>query len=215
MNLNESPHVIIEDEDGGRYTLAKELGKGGQGAVWSTDSPGIVVKLAFKNPDTEDLIDREEDTDLFRSYRERYERLTLLPLPPRSHIAIPVALLRDFSGYAMRLMGDMESLSSLSSIESMSQDLSTYPAWLVGENTGSPAKPSIAQILLERYRQTGSLRRRLELLTRLSALLADLHGNGLVYGDLSVNNVFVTSDMDFPQPNVWLIDSDNLSYTFR
>jgi len=42
------------------------------------------------------------------------------------------------------------------------------------------------------YLQTGGLLRRLKIISRLARVLADLHGRGLAYGDLSPANVFVS-----------------------
>jgi serine/threonine protein kinase len=61
------------------------------------------------------------------------------------------------------------------------------------------------------YLSTGSLRRRLEILARVANSLRQLHSRGLVYGDPSPSNVFVSEDPKFTE--VWLIDCDNLCYT--
>jgi serine/threonine protein kinase len=63
---------------------------------------------------------------------------------------------------------------------------------------------------LQWYLQGGGLRRRLRVLARLAATLAELHGRGLVYGDLSPNNVMVSISVDAEQ--IYLIDVDNLRY---
>lgn len=58
------------------------------------------------------------------------------------------------------------------------------------------------------YRDTGGLLRRLRLLSKLAALLGDLHARGMVFGDPSPNNVFVSEDVLHDE--VWLIDADNI-----
>ena len=58
------------------------------------------------------------------------------------------------------------------------------------------------------YFEGGGLHRRLRLLARVAEVVAELHGRGLVYVDLSPHNVFVSE-----RPNaceVRLIDTDNL-----
>jgi DNA-binding helix-hairpin-helix protein with protein kinase domain len=61
----------------------------------------------------------------------------------------------------------------------------------------------------EWYREGGGLRRRLRLLAACAAALAKLHARGLVYGDLSPSNVFVSGDAQ--QDRLCLIDADNIS----
>ena len=62
-------------------------------------------------------------------------------------------------------------------------------------------------LLLFHYADTGSTRRRLFALSKCASILARLHSAGLVYGDISPNNVFVG---DGDSREVWLIDADNL-----
>ena len=62
---------------------------------------------------------------------------------------------------------------------------------------------------LSGYVKTGGLLRRLKMLARLARVLADLHGRGLAYGDLSPANVFVSQSLEYAE--VWLIDADNVA----
>lgn len=62
--------------------------------------------------------------------------------------------------------------------------------------------------LVEWYLATGGVRRRLSLLIRLSEVLAELHARGIIYGDLSPQNVFISADIAYSE--VFLIDLDNL-----
>jgi DNA-binding helix-hairpin-helix protein with protein kinase domain len=59
------------------------------------------------------------------------------------------------------------------------------------------------------YADTGSTRRRLIALSKCASILARLHSAGLVYGDISPNNVFIGEE---PSSLVWLIDADNLRF---
>lgn len=58
------------------------------------------------------------------------------------------------------------------------------------------------------YSDTGSTKIRLLALYKCAAILSELHANGLVYCDVSPNNVFVSKHAK----DVWLIDADNLRY---
>jgi len=62
---------------------------------------------------------------------------------------------------------------------------------------------------LSGYVKTGGLLRRLKMLARLARVLAELHGRGLAYGDLSPANVFVSQSLEYAE--VWLIDADNVA----
>lgn len=58
--------------------------------------------------------------------------------------------------------------------------------------------------------ETGGLRRRIVVLRNLAKSLRYLHSKGLVYADLSMNNVFI-SELGRGD-NVFLIDTDNITY---
>lgn len=66
---------------------------------------------------------------------------------------------------------------------------------------------------LSGYVKTGGLLRRLKMLARLARVLAELHGRGLAYGDLSPTNVFVSQSLEYAE--VWLIDADNVASQSR
>ena len=66
---------------------------------------------------------------------------------------------------------------------------------------------------LSGYVKTGGLLRRLKMLARLARVLAELHGRGLAYGDLSPANVFVSQSLEYAE--VWLIDADNVASQSR
>jgi len=77
------------------------------------------------------------------------------------------------------------------------------PAWL-SEMPENEAKKIV------HYYKTGGLRRRLHALYKCASLLARLHGNGMVYGDISPNNIFISEGTD--DISVWLIDADNIRF---
>lgn len=60
------------------------------------------------------------------------------------------------------------------------------------------------------FPETGGHRRRFELLSKLASVLAHIHGCGMVYCDISPNNVFVSASPEIKTQNVWLIDADNI-----
>ena len=62
----------------------------------------------------------------------------------------------------------------------------------------------------EWFIETGGLLKRLHVLTKLAERLRTLHSKGLIYCDLSPNNIFVSSESK--NSHVFLIDLDNLRY---
>ena len=68
--------------------------------------------------------------------------------------------------------------------------------------------PKVTGSITEWYFQGGGLRRRLRILARVAEVLSELHGRGLVYADLSPNNVLVSELSDAHE--VRLIDTDQV-----
>jgi DNA-binding helix-hairpin-helix protein with protein kinase domain len=113
----------------------------------------------------------------------RVRRLDLTGL----NIARPKCALREPTvGYVMDLMTGMVPLSTM--LRPPRMRLKDADAW---------------------YLETGGLLRRLRLLSKLASLLADLHARGMVFGDPSPNNVFISEDVGHDE--VWLIDADNIT----
>lgn len=101
------------------------------------------------------------------------------------HIAKPLALLKaPDAGYVMELM---EGLTAL---------------------TGS--LELVADEGAEGFLQSGGLARRLALLKQLATTLALLHARGMIFGDLSPDNIYVSSKVEHAE--LWLIDCDNISF---
>ena len=67
-----------------------------------------------------------------------------------------------------------------------------------------------SESLQEWFIETGGLLKRLQVLTKLAERIRTLHSKGLIYCDLSPNNVFISSDAK--NSHVFLIDMDNLRY---
>lgn len=91
-----------------------------------------------------------------------------------------------YCGYVMQFLRDMMPVSRLFSATG-GQELT--PAW---------------------YQGTGGVKRRLRLMASLARLMARIHARGLIYGDLSPENAFISESSAHNE--VWLIDADNLDY---
>lgn len=125
--------------------------------------------------------------DVLKQRRSQIERVIRSPLRDL-RIALPSAVLSLPSqvGYVMELMDGLEPLSE--QIERIYTE---------------------DGLSVQKYRDTGSLSRRLLILKELAETLAKLHGRGYAFGDLSPSNIFISKSVDYHQ--VWLIDSDNIS----
>ncbi|WP_458377874.1 protein kinase domain-containing protein [Pseudomonas fluorescens] len=193
------------DEFHNVHHLAIELGRGAQGQVWRTRDKDVAIKLMLSSelPVT--------DPQLREAYARKIRRLRSLPIPAGLPLAGPAALLTSVAGYAMNLLEDMQPFQRLlpDAARSAGMCASQVPHWLQDLFAKDPA----AAARLVHYRESGALRRRLAVLGRCAAVLARLHAGGLVYGDLSPGNVFLSV-----QPgdvHVWLIDADNLRFVSR
>ena len=172
-----------------------ELGRGGQGVVFRTRDSDVAVKLA---------LDGNGQPVTHERYVERLRRVRALPVPTGLNVSAPMAVLQETAGYAMRLLHDMVPFAEFWPDPSGKADGEIdIPDWL------SPLPRELALTLLS-YRDTGGLHRRLVALYKCSAILARLHGAGLVYGDVSPANAFISQDHS--SRDVWLIDADNLRF---
>ncbi|WP_119395050.1 protein kinase domain-containing protein [Salinibius halmophilus] len=176
MSKQEKPRKrIVEDTKGTRYELGNELSKGGQGVVFHTNYPGVLIK-GFTN----------KNEKAAQRWRKQIEWLTRQDFTELK-IAKPVALLKEpRNGYVMELMDGLIPLQSL--LESFVE---------AEENAA------------EDYIRQGGLRRRIRILCQLANTLNQLHAQGMLYGDLSPSNIFVSDDPNFAE--TWLIDCDNIS----
>lgn len=175
-----SGHILtikeVKDSYNFSHVITKELGKGGQGVVCKTENPELVLKFILNKENH--VIRKDKNKELFNKYLQKIKGILTKPFPHQLHLAIPMAYLQDFSGYVMRMMGEMICFQELFRID-------IFP-------------------------ETGGHRRRFEFLSRLASLLARIHGRGMVYCDISPNNVFISAIPDIKPQNVWLIDSDNI-----
>ena len=197
MSQRFNEHV---DEYQNVHLLGKILGQGGQGVVYRTKDPDLAIKLV-----TDESGAPLTDKDSVERYSKRFKRVRFLPLPEGLNISVPAALLQNNAGYVMQLLSEMVPFSNFwidgKSAENITpQDI---PAWL-------SAMPENEAKKIVYYFKTGGLRRRLIALYKCASLLARLHGNGLVYGDISPNNIFISEGLD--DSSVWLIDADNIRF---
>lgn len=176
---------IVTDTCGHNYELTGKIGHGGQGIVCTTVYPNILVKIGTQESE-------ERRAEWLRHLRWIMQQ-------PLEGIAIarPVALIESpRPGYVMELMDGLVSLSSL-----------------LEETEYSILSGQSPQEKLSGFLATGGVKRRVDLLSRLGRLLADLHGRGLAFGDLAPDNVFVSRSKEHSE--VWLIDCDNLCVCSR
>jgi len=189
------------DEYQNIHILGEQLAPpGGQGIVYRTKDPDLAIKL---------VIDSEgntvNDSESVEKYSQRFKRVRFLPIPMDMNIALPAVVLENKAGYVMQLLSEMVPFSHFwldgKSAENIGPD--DIPAWL-------SAMPENEAKKIVHYYRTGGLRRRLHALYKCSSLLARLHGNGMVYGDISPNNIFISEGLD--DSSVWLIDADNIRF---
>ena len=122
---------------------------------------------------------RNGQIDQSRDFNRLFENIRCLPIPRHLHVTSPIAILQSEPGFVMRLMSGRMPLGMY--------DVNDY-----GE-----------------YGKTGGTKIRLQILASVAVTLSRLHVAGLVYGDISPNNIYV--DKDDPK-STWLIDPDNLRF---
>lgn len=175
----------VVDENGQKHQLTEKLGQGGQGAVWKTSDPNIIVKMKIDSVTGEPVVDEAE----YEKYKAGLDEVRTLDLPEGIHVAKVASMLqRPYCGYTMRMLSNMKSVK--------------YWIRSFGENTVPPAF----------FRDTGGLRYRLRFLSKAAGIFAKLNYHSVVYADLSPDNLFVSADNQAGQ--VWLIDADNMRYFF-
>lgn len=186
--------ATLADQYGNQHHLDGELARGGQGVVYKTTD----VDLAVKQP-----LAVDGDVDRTSDLHERFRNIRRLPMPPRIPISLPLAVLRDEPGYVMSLLSEMEPFGAFDRAGEATLELATgsIPEWLAGVRDKGTA------LLLAHYAESGSTKRRFRALGQAAAILARLHASGLVYGDISPNNCFMTRG---DSRDVRLIDADNL-----
>ncbi len=189
----------VTDQYGHRYLLTKELAKGAQGAVYITNIPNLLVKISTSNEDS--TVD--EGRILLKN--KAYDMVRILPIGKNTNIILPLSILEDAIGYTMELLEDMDSLENVFR-RNERLDVDDRSEWLDEQYRSAP---DFAK-LFDNYIATGGLRKRLLCLIVAAITLSRIHMNGLVYGDLSLKNIFVSNEKEYHE--TWFIDSDNLDY---
>ena len=125
---------------------------------------------------------------------KKIDKIKSLNLPKDLKFTLPIAKLnisnKNYEGYIMRMMEDMKPISHLmkNSFKNIEECYDYY------------------------NQETGGLRRRLEILKKITYNLYYLHSRGIVYGDISSNNIFISMDSKYTE--VWFIDCDNIDYSY-
>lgn len=187
---------ILEDIYGYSHTITNEISRGGQGAVFRTTNANIALKLEI------DCLNNEFKQN--PSGNDSFNKLRLLPIPEGINLTLPIAPLKEYSGYTMTLLSDMESFSSAFDLEYKEE--MQMNDWL--KNIATSSEECARDFTT--YMISGGARKRLKAYLRAATILSQLHMNGLVYCDFSPNNIFVSSNKELT--NVWIIDADNLNY---
>jgi len=191
---------LVKDQLSQHHKLTKVLGKGGQGIVYRTSDSDLLVKMPLKN--FKEITDKAE----IRRFQEKLERLYLLPLGSDIHITKPLYLLEDQAGYVMQMMEDMQPIGEWLPQILSKQSAKSFirPEWL------SEAVSLESAYSLAMYARSGGTKRRLELLAQASIELLRLHSVGIVFMDVSPDNIYCSTAPEYTE--VWLIDADNLRF---
>lgn len=107
------------------------------------------------------------------------------------NFALPLTTLVQKEGYTMRLMDDMDPISKI--MKNSFKDSKDFYKYY--------------------FQETGGIQRRLKILSNISFNLYNLHSRGLVYADISENNIFISSNLDSDE--AWFIDCDNIDYFYN
>jgi len=71
-------------------------------------------------------------------------------------------------------------------------------------------KPDSEKGFSKWWYETGGLKKRILILKGITEALVKLHSRGLVYGDFSLSNIFVSKDKEYSE--IFFIDSDNITH---
>jgi len=163
---------IIGATTGSEYIIVDEIGRGGQGRVFSLKGGQYAFKLLSMKTSGKkaQLLKRK------LSYIKTRDINDLPIAKPREQVS------GNILGYIMDMATDMVPLVDF-------------------------LKPSDDK---NWWLTTGGLRKRLNILLKLAKVLSTLHYKGLVYGDLSPQNIFISKDPKFSE--ILLIDTDNITH---
>lgn len=177
--------VDVETESASIFELEECIGEGGQGAVYKTQRPNLLVKLSCASKES------FNPNVAYRRYRNFRSRIDL-----PNNLAKPLSEIKPiekggkvFYGYVMELMDDMVPLSSLHC-----------------------KKNEKFKLYLERL---GGIRRIYILLRKLAEILDQIHAAGYCYGDLNPNNIFVSSNTEYSEVQLIDCDNMTIAADFK
>lgn len=177
----ELPITYVEDINGNKYYLEKVLGQGGQGMVCRTKDENLAVKFLMKN---DKIVENQID---YESFKNKIEDVVIMNFDSDIKLCKPeIMLKKPVCGYIMKLLSNLRPINELIYDPNSDTGLQSF------------------------YIKTQGLKKRVEVLLELSRTLARIHSKGIVYCDISPNNVFYSDTKNFS--NVWLIDCDNLKF---
>ena len=183
--VKENGITDVETESAGAFELEECIGEGGQGAVYKTQHPNLLVKLSYASKDN------FKPNIVYRRYRNLRSRIDLPNnlAKPLNEIKPIIKGGRVFYGYVMELMEDMVPLSSLHCKKG--EEFALY---------------------IERL---GGIRRIYTLLRKLAEILNQIHAVGYCYGDLNPNNIFISSDTEFSEVQLIDCDNMTIAADFK
>lgn len=166
--------IIIGASSGANYAIEKEIGRGGQGRVFSIEGGKYAFKLIGKITSSK--------AQLLKQKISYIKTRPIVDLP----ISIPLEQVEGNAlGYIMEMATDMISVESL-------------------------IKPNPEIDFTLWWSEMGGLKKRILILKGMADTLSKLHSRGLVYGDFSLSNIFVSNDKHYSE--IFFIDSDNITH---
>lgn len=166
--------IVTGISSGANYVIEKEIGRGGQGRVFSIKGGKYAFKLIGKKTSSK--------AQLLKRKISYIKTRPIDDLP----ISIPLEQVEGNAlGYIMEMATDMISVESL-------------------------IKPDPEIDFTLWWNETGGLKKRILILKGIADTLSKLHSRGLVYGDFSLSNIFVSNDKDYSE--IFFIDSDNITH---
>ena len=181
-NIINDKDVVFIDEKG--YVHRIDIAN-----IIGTGAQGAVYRGENKN-----ILIKINQTKEENYLGKKIDKIKSLNLPKNLKFTLPIAKLnisnKNYEGYIMRMMEDMKPISHLmkNSFKNIEECYDYY------------------------NQETGGLRRRLEILKKIAYNLYYLHSRGIVYGDISSNNIFISMDSKYTE--VWFIDCDNIDYSY-
>lgn len=176
----------FEDENSQMHEVTERLSAGGQGVVYRTKDENVLIKLKIEvDPTTNEEVIIEGEKE-YKEYVKSILDARIIDIPKGVQITKPVLFLKSPQcGYIMRMLDNMVPIQKLMYTTSIKDPVN-------------------------HYKNTGGLKRRLELLAKFAKMFALLHSRPLVYADISEGNLFVSSNAN--DNAAWLIDADNLKH---